>query len=181
MLIVGFANSIELQWKWLITGGLIVAGLIFSRYEAPDGKHRRVLLGVLVDSRNKLSSSRLQSVAWTTLFLSAYYAAVFWNLAIDAGNALDVALPVEMWGLLGISTASLVGSPILKERKGASTVRNDALGQAQFGDVLQHEESEERLDIGKVQMLLFTLILITAYGATLWTLFAGIDEGGEDT
>ena len=58
ILIVGFANIIELQWKWVITGGWIVAGLIFSRYEAPDGMDGRVLLGVLVDSRNKLSSSR---------------------------------------------------------------------------------------------------------------------------
>ena len=83
MLIVGFANSIELQWKWVITVGTIVAGVIFSRYEAPDGTDRRMLLGVLVDSRNKLSSSRLQSVAWTIMVLSAYSAAVFWNLTID--------------------------------------------------------------------------------------------------
>ena len=36
-------------------------------------------------------------------------------------------------------------------------------------------ESDERLDIGKVQMLLFTLRLLTAYSATLWTLFVEIE------
>ena len=38
-------------------------------------------------------------------------------------------------------------------------------------------ESDEKLDIGRVQMLLFTLRLLTAYSATLWTLFVGIEVG----
>ena len=59
VVIVGLAHSIELQWKWAITGGAMIAGLFFSSYEAPDGARRRVFLGVLVDSRNKLSSSHL--------------------------------------------------------------------------------------------------------------------------
>lgn len=74
--------------------------------------------GVLIDERNKLSLSRLQITVWTIVVLSAWITAVVWNLAAGKGiSALDISLPQTLWLLLGISTTSLVASPLILSTK----------------------------------------------------------------
>jgi hypothetical protein len=76
------------------------------------------LTGILIDNRNKMSLSRLQLAMWTVLIVSAFVVFFFWRLkVIGAGNALDFSIPETIWGLLGISSASLAGSSLIKTTK----------------------------------------------------------------
>jgi hypothetical protein len=112
-------------------------------------------------------------------------------------QAVDIGIPPEIWGLLGISTASLIGSPLIKNAKrdqpateaqssdaaqkatDAGLVLNGvraektAPDEARWADLIQGEEISNfhLLDLGKVQMLFFTVIVLTAYGAALAALF----------
>jgi hypothetical protein len=52
-------------------------------------------------------------VLWTILIVGFFAAAVFARLAGSTGEPLDVAVASELWGLIGISTTALVGTPFL--------------------------------------------------------------------
>jgi hypothetical protein len=88
-------------------------------------------VGALIDQRNKISLSRLQLVIWTIVILSAFITAAFWNLINSKVGPLRIALPSEVWLLLGISTASLVGSPLILSNK-TKTVANQGELQQQL-------------------------------------------------
>src|SRR5215212_4637774 len=76
------------------------------------------LLGALIDERNQMSLSRLQLIIWTVIVILGYSTAALWNLfATDASDPLAVRLPEELWWLLGISTTSFVGAPLILNRK----------------------------------------------------------------
>ena len=78
-------------------------------------------MGALIDERNVMSLSRFQMVAWTLLILSAYLTAALANIATGQAHPLAINLPQELWVLLGIGTASLVGSPLLLNAKMTKT------------------------------------------------------------
>lgn len=73
-----------------------------------------LMKGFLIDSRNKMSLSRLQLILWTILVLPAFLAAAVFNFVAGDGDPLNIAVPPEVWGLLGISAGALVGSGIIK-------------------------------------------------------------------
>lgn len=99
-------------WAWLLTMGLMSAMVISA------GKNiKGFFFGFLIDERNRYSLSRLQVLVWTILVLSAYLTAVFINLKSGAPDALAVAIPEELWVLMGISATSLLGSPLLVNQK----------------------------------------------------------------
>lgn len=131
-----------LTWRWWHTVGLLLMTiLIFVLGYSVDVIHRiglwwavmalltlsavligqgitGQLMGILIDSRNKMSLSRLQLAMWTVLIVSAFVVLFFWRLkAKGAGPALDFSIPGEIWGLLGISSASLAGSSLIKTNK----------------------------------------------------------------
>lgn len=189
-------------WTWLSLLGLLGA------FAAVVGHGVTGLwLGVLIDSRNKVSLSRLQMLLWTVVILSGYLTAVLVNL--DAGHTrpLAVTLLPELWLLMGISTASLVGSPLLLSvKKGQSVdeetraqtlkqvarqmadtsrvllkgqvVMNTTVEAAEIADLFRGSQVGDagQLDLGKLQMFFFTLVLVLAYGAALAALF-GRDAG----
>jgi cell division protein FtsL len=195
----------------ILTAFIVLAGVALTRR----------LPGALIDSANTMSLSRLQAVLWTLLILPAFLAAGIWNVhqsrqplpakpgvtRLTAEKALDISIPPEIWGLLGISTVSLVGSPLIKNRKreqvaadrrggvpeatqttpAAQAVmaqegkvpkgllaENQAPVQARWSDLIRGEEigNVHTLDLGKVQMLFFTVIVLTAYGTALAGAFA---------
>jgi len=107
---------------WIFMAGFVLILLITGHGVTGSWK------GAFIDNRNVLSLSRFQMMGWTTLVLSAFAAAVFWN--IFKANALNLeslglestksglpGLPEELWLLMGISTASLVGSPLILSGK----------------------------------------------------------------
>jgi hypothetical protein len=152
---------------------------------------------VLVDSRNRISLAKLQMAAWTVLLLSAYAAATFANIGTGQPNPLDVSIPRELWLAMGISTTSLIGSPLILNGKKADAqtqrrqkeyarqiallaeqgVAEESLErmgslvgykhprQSRWSDLFQGEETGNAglIDLAKVQMFFFTLILILAY------------------
>ena len=80
-------------------------------------------------------------------------------------SPLAVQIPSEVWLLLGVSTTSLVASPLIKGQKSDVIVKNQSAVQASLGDLFKGEEIGNfgQLDLAKVQLLYFTLIVIGAY------------------
>ncbi len=168
--------------------------------------------GVLIDDRNKVSLSRFQLAVWTLLVLSSWLAAVFARLAADTPDPLAVAIPQPLWWLMGITTTSLVGSPLIRSTKldrsplpserddtlralaarapsGIQTpaasprgliLANDTPAGARWTDMFMGEETGNgaNVDMGKVQMFYFTVILVIAYAFAIVHLFgsAGVPQ-----
>lgn len=226
----------------LVVWYLMIGLLIMIVFVVGHGKTGR-LLGALIDERNMMSLSRLQLVSWTIVILTAWLTAVLWNLVINKANPLAIALPTDVWLLLGISTTSLVGTPLILSNKtkpfanetemlrqltlkarqqgitGALDRRESSssdpepseenspsdpepsfsqierlqkdLGvvfhgqvpyntgpeRARLGDLFQSDEmgSYSQVDLSKVQLFFFTLILVLAYITMLGTMFASAD------
>ncbi|MGH3073027.1 MAG: hypothetical protein ACRDNB_12280 [Gaiellaceae bacterium] len=133
--------------------------------------------GVLIDDRHRLSLSRLQMLLWTVLVLSAYMAAALANIGRDSASPLNVDIPSELWLVMGISTASLVASPAAlayKQRRRPGQVETlPAEQDSQFADLFRGEEvtDSHHLDLGKVQMFLFTVVVVLGYGLALGAMF----------
>jgi hypothetical protein len=73
--------------------------------------------GILIDERNLMSLSRFQLVLWTVLLLSAYWTMALRRIFNNVADPLAIAIAPELWTLLGISTASFIGSLLLLSRK----------------------------------------------------------------
>ncbi len=141
--------------------------------------------GAFIDERNKVSLSRLQMLLWTVVVLSAYLAAALARVAAGTTpDPLAIAVPDTLWMLLGISMTSLVGSPLIKGAKverGAGEAaanpikRNASSGDARWSDLFKGEETNNfsYLDIAKVQMFFFTLVLVFAYTLLIARAMAG--------
>lgn len=190
------------EWAWLITL------LLLAAFAAVAGQGITGLWdGLLIDERNKISLSRLQLVLWTIVVLSAFFAAALSNLAAGQPNPLAIAVPSELWLLMGISTTSLVASPLIKSTKrnaqpdeeeksrtfaqlakqmGVEKVEEAVSNRgqlvihlhpedAQWADMFRGEETGNaaHLDLGKIQMFYFTLILVAAYAVALGRTFSG--------
>lgn len=188
--------------RWGLSGAWILTLVLMALFVATTGKAvTRLWRGVLIDERNRISLSRLQMLVWVLLILSAFLTAALWNVHHSTAP-LEIAVPEAVWILLGISTASLVGSPLIKggkkERSPAPAVEirdgvplarpappadglvlvNRDPRQAGWADLFGSEEvgNQGSLDLAKVQMFFFTAVVALAYGATLAAMFAGADE-----
>ncbi|HWM94130.1 MAG TPA: hypothetical protein VN493_25455 [Thermoanaerobaculia bacterium] len=155
--------------RWYLTIALIVAFLMLI------GKLRNDRLGgFLIDNRKKVSLSRLQLVGWTVLILSAFSTAAFWNILHGVKDPLSIVVPEHVWALMGISVTSFVGSRVVKSSKRATghLAENVTPMAARTTDIFKEEDegTEETVDLGKVQMFLFTLIVFAAYAVALGTL-----------
>jgi hypothetical protein len=174
-------------WIWMILLALLGGYILFAGF-AVSGYWR----GCLVDDRNKISLSRLQLVLWTLILLSAYLTFVALRIAAGNTDSLTVAIPGPLWLLMGISTTSLVGSPLILNTKRSSnapaadvaaaqarataqsipvpeveglvTVHPD-VANASWLDLFQGEEVGNcgYLDIGKIQMFYFTIVVALSY------------------
>lgn len=102
-------------------------------------------LGVLIDDRNLMSLSRFQIVLWTALVLSGYLVAVLHNILSGQLNPLGVSIPREVWWLMGISTTSLVGSPLLLNTK-TSNVADDSEVKRTFALLEKQDSNDNKLD-----------------------------------
>ncbi len=149
--------------------------------------------GLLIDERNKISLSRLQMTVWTLLILSAFCAAALHNLLVGPAlnDALRITFPVELWLVMGISVTTLLGTPLIHNVKARQQTLQpvetpEAINrgrvlvnkQSQFArwtDLFKGEEVSNSacVDLGKVQMFYFTIILFGVYGFALALLFMG--------
>lgn len=160
--------------------------------------------GLLIDGRNKMSLARLQMLLWTLLVLSGFLSAALYNIATGQGDPAAITVPPDLWLLMGISLTSLVGSPLIVNAKKArpaddeeahrtlealkrqvksrvkmvgQVVVNEQAEDAHWSDIFRGGEAGNaaHLDLGKVQMFCFTLILVLTYGAALAAMFSSAE------
>jgi len=138
-----------------------------------------------IDERNQVSLSRFQLVMWTLIVISAYFTMVLYNL--HTSNVLDamvIAVPSELWTVLGISVTALVGTNLILGGKKDQTpagnyatmsngdgvvCKNEFECQARFTDIFTGDELAEctNVNLAKVQMFFFTIIILLGYSALL--------------
>ena len=154
------------------------------------------ILGILITERNVVSLSRLQVVVWTIIVLSAFVTIalkrVFYAATPPIADPLAIMLPWQLWALMGISTASLIGSPLVTANKETNQRRLAArrnagvpykstriaraeAGDAEFADMFRGDKDENSgsIDVAKVQMFLFTIICALAYSVVLGNWMVG--------
>lgn len=133
--------------------------------------------GILVDDRNKLSSARLQLALWTGLLLSGYLEAVLANVGLHQVRPLAVSVPPALWAAMGVSATSLAASPFAlgQKKKAGKLASTLSAADSRWRDVVTDEEEglENVVDLGKLQMLLVTIVLVLAYGVVLGYSFEG--------
>ncbi len=61
---------------------------------------------------------------------------------------------------------------VTAQSQGSSLAANDSPEQATWGDMFRHEEAgkEKAVDLAKVQMFFFTIVVVFAYGAAVFGL-----------
>jgi hypothetical protein len=186
---VGVSGRFSATSAWELTFGLLVVFCLFLGWVISGWP-----LGILVGSRNLMSLSRFQTVAWTIVILSAFLTIAFRRIIAPSVTApLDMPMDPHLWALLGISTASLVGTPLILQNKTAKDTDNDTVNKAAVAlnenpaviennrqgtlyantniqdarvtDMFEGDEvgNTAYVDIAKVQMFLFTIIIIVAY------------------
>jgi hypothetical protein len=159
--------------------------------------------GIFIGDRNLMSLSRMQMVLWTALILSAYLAMALFRLRSGANDPLGITMDWHLWALMGISTTSMIGSPLLLGNKTQKEVHPDAITKAEkqlketfdgtnfvgtlyanksiydasFTDVFQGDEvgNTSFIDVAKLQMFFFTLVTLVAYAAAVLHLLKGAD------
>lgn len=190
---------------WLLN--IILLGAFFL--VIGDGVTGIFWRGCLIDNRNRVSLSRLQLLLWTVVVLSAFLTVATFKIHSDPkGDPLNIKVPVQVWGLLGISTGSSVSAAALKyvkrntsadkdalesalkttkksmtseeekqatEREGLLATKS-ALNDSSISDLFTGDEvgSAAQLELGKVQMFFFTLIVVLAYGINVGSILYSV-------
>jgi hypothetical protein len=156
---------------------------------------------------------------WTFVILSAWLTSLLWNILVNKAEPLAIALTSQVWLLLGINTATLVGTPLVLDPKKSKKPNeeeakrqfalkawsegiklnsdklsvtdyteklkislnglvpvNDSFDQADLGGLFKGEEIGNfvQLDMSKIQMFFFTVILVLTYAIALGTMFANL-------
>jgi len=174
-------SSITTIWQWIL---IIMALFVIL---ASTLVTNNPLFGWLINEQNRMSLSRLQMFLWTVVILSAFVTAVFANLHFNRfDTAVSIAIPQELWLAMGISTSSLVGSGLILENKKSKTpVDTRSLKDENMMGVLKvndkpslldlvHGEevgNHDKIDLTRLQNLLFSLVLVGTYMASLHSMF----------
>jgi hypothetical protein len=114
---------IHLLGSWLLTivvvaVSLALIGLSGGRWEA-----------TFIDNRNRISLSKLQVILWTVAIFSSIVSASCFNAGSlgDVSEILGVEIDPTLWGLLGISITSAIGTPLALSGKGSRTASEQEL------------------------------------------------------
>jgi hypothetical protein len=200
-IIPGFAAPAHGLVVWLIL--MVLLGFCF----VVIGKGTTgVWEGLLIDTRNKMSLSRLQLILWTLVVLSAFLTVALFNIRnTQMADPLHIKVPSQVWGLLGNSTVSFVTAATIKSQKKNLSVSDEVTQRttealrkvgddpkkladpqgalvayerprdAGVSDLFKGDEvvAAAYLDLGKVQVFFFTLIIVFAYAAEIGALLYG--------
>jgi hypothetical protein len=165
--LIGFFGSSWRGWNWFL---IIV---FMTSFLALIGKLITTQWwGIFINERNKISLSRFQLVIWTLIVLSAFLTIalgriheIFVNPSLTI-DPLAIEIPRELWALLGISTASFVGSPLILSTKPPANLSIRSVAEKpNLADMFRGDETanENSIDMAKVQMFFFTLIIAFSY------------------
>lgn len=185
---VGLWSGFYATTSWLSTLGLLTVLFLYLGWLLAERP-----LGILVNTRNLMSLSRFQLVAWSLVIISAFLTIAFRRITGKVADPLQIPIDQHLWALLGISTASLVGTPLILQNKASQKpddsqiqaaadalnekpeeIKNDSDGKlyanptiqdARITDMFQGDEigNTAYVDISKVQMFLFTIIIMMSY------------------
>jgi hypothetical protein len=195
---IGYLNWTQgrpLRVTWALTEVLVLLAIMVMG-GAVNGR----LEGVLIDSRNRISLSKFQVLLWTVVVLSSLIAAAAFNIThFEGGAPLDIAIPNELLGAMGISAISFVASPALLQLKANQETTETGLALAQdklnlapgqagatgqlfrlcspqlasWTDMFLGDDvgNVGSADISKVQQFSITLLLVGIYIGSVWALF----------
>jgi len=165
---------------WLITLLLLACFILTLGYGITGSG-----LGVLIDNRRKMSLSRFQTVLWSILILSALLTAALTNIPLvrNPTDALTIGIPPELLAILGISVTSLVGKSVILNavkdpaKVDTNPVSQDPADRPSLYDMFKGDDvaNADYVDLSKVQMFYFTLILVLVYGIALASMFMIVD------
>jgi hypothetical protein len=168
--------------QWFFTGLGLAAAMLIIGWWLGQGHY---LLGILVDDgRKRVSLAKFQLVVWTVVIFSAFIVMMLHTCSVN------IHLPPEVWGLMGISVSSMAGAAIIKGTKLESQpapipVPAGGIQPApppprpygvlavstapRFTDIFKGDEEENKdvVDLAKVQMFFLTLIAVVGYIAAL--------------
>jgi len=173
-------------WTWPIVTGLLLIAMMAIGFFVNER-----FAGVLVNERRMMSLSRFQTVLWTLIVLSGYATIALIRARNGMGTgALNIQVPSEVWILIGINSAALVGSPLITsnkakkapighlqkaEREGMGILSVfDNVQKASFRDLFKGEEIKnwDCVDMGKLQMLFFTFVVAVVYCIALYEMIS---------
>lgn len=107
--------------NWILSAGLnwLATAAAMFLFCAVLGYHSKGNpLGILINERNLMSLSRFQMLLWTVIILSAYFTMAMMRItAKGIDDPLAIAIDWHLWALMGISTTSLVGTPMIHSIK----------------------------------------------------------------
>lgn len=177
-------------WAGAIALLLIVAALVGLGFWGS-------LVGVIVDSRNRLSLSRLQLIFWSVFVLSLFAVTSTFLIGVTSGAVYLPQYPWEIWALLGISigTAPLSGLILVSKTNQIPDAESQRLVDADpnatnrgvievklgssswsFLDFFRGEElaNRDEIDISRFQYFVITIVLMTVFvgltASAMWTL-----------
>lgn len=149
MVIIGaipFPNSLPNpnSWRWIGIAGLMIFFLAIIGKAINDR-----WTGILIDERKVMTLSRLQIIIWTVIIVSAYFTIA--SVRIHATepsvpDPLGIAIDWRLWALLGISSTSLVGTPLILDSKKKKTI--DERKEARK---LQTIATRSKIEVGSVK------------------------------
>lgn len=175
-------------WSYVATSAVLAAFLLVLGQTISGTP-----FGVLVNERNLMSLSRFQAVVWTLIVIAGYLTMVVARVKAGTPKAVDVGIPEELWLAMGISSTSLLGTPLVlggkrqrqpdaemvkktalqlaedpraidSQRQGA-LYANESILDARVSDIFQGDEvgNTAHVDLAKVQMFYFTVIAAVSY------------------
>jgi hypothetical protein len=186
--------------NWLVVLSLIAVFFLITG-KAITGR----ALGAFINERKLMSLSRFQLVVWTGLIVSGFFVIALERIHSGvAAQPLAIGIDWQIWALLGISTASFVGTPLLNSNKKSKEPEpkaglvekaatrfdehvddvernregilygNSSLAFARFTDMFQGDElaNAQLVDVAKLQLFFFTVVVAIAYGTQLFQLIA---------
>lgn len=128
--VLGYTVKLVGPIAFWATGALMMVTILIQAGREINGQW----FGILIDSRNKFSLSRLQIVLWTIMVLSAYLTISFPRVVATQGvspkltqqQALDIQFPRELVLAMGISAVSFAGATLIKSNKKSKQTKIDA-------------------------------------------------------
>jgi hypothetical protein len=191
----GLKSSLTPQRLWIVDFLLLAAFCLFLGLSIIGRP-----LGVLINDRNLMSLSRLQTLAWSLVILSAYALAAIQRVVHNVPDPLALNIDSNLWAVMGISLASLVGTPLILNPKKDKQPTNESISAAKkllddpevdknrqgtlycnpdpsdahLTDMFEGDEvgNTAYVDIAKLQMFIITLMVIGSYCSDLWHYFA---------
>lgn len=155
---------------WVMTLGLFGAQLVCAGYII-----KGCWDGVFMDKDGAISLARFQLILWTALLISALISAGLSNAALGHDKPLEIDIPPTVWSLLGLSSVTFVSALLITYRKKQLHLVTSAAGD--WRNLIRADQGDF-VDIGKLQKLAFTMMLITIYAMGLYDTMAEM-EGGD--